>query len=197
MATSLVRMHWLSDLGGIDEMKALVFDTETTGLIKNRTLKLDRQPEIIEWFSCLTDLKTGRQSRTCEFLVKPSQPISAEITKITGITNAMVENMHPMKVVGQRFIAEVHKADVVIGHNVRFDMDMLEIEAERYGWKIKWPRTICTIEETIHMKGYRLNLSALHELLFGEAFKGAHRAAEDVKALIRCCVQLHKQGLIA
>jgi len=29
-------------------MIALVFDTETTGLVNNRTLRLDRQPEIIE-----------------------------------------------------------------------------------------------------------------------------------------------------
>jgi DNA polymerase III epsilon subunit-like protein len=178
-------------------MKALVFDTETTGLVKNRTLRLDQQPEIIEWYSCIADLKTGKTSRTCEFLVRPTKPISAEITKITGITNEMVANMSPMKIVGRRFISEVEKADVVIGHNVRFDMDMLEIEAERYGWKVKWPRVICTIEQTIHVKGFRLNLNALHQECFGTSFSGAHRAGEDVQALVRCCVHLHKQGLIA
>lgn len=178
-------------------MKALVFDTETTGLVKNRTLPLDKQPEIIEWYSCLADLRTGRMTRTTEWLIKPTRPISDEITRITTITNAMVNNMSPMKIVGKRFIAEVEKADVVIGHNVRFDMDMLEIEAERYGWKVKWPRVICTIEQTIHLKGFRLNLNALHTHLFGEAFAGAHRAGEDVKALVRCCVELHNKGLLA
>lgn len=177
-------------------MKALVFDTETTGLIRNRTIDLDQQPEITEWFSCIADLKTGRISQRTEWLIRPKKAISAEITKITGITNAMVENMGPFKAVGKRFVMAVEKADVVIGHNLRFDMDMLEIEAERCGWGIKWPRTICTIQETIHLKGYRLNLNALHTHLFNEAFSGAHRAKQDVEALVRCCVELYKRGLI-
>lgn len=177
-------------------MKALVFDTETTGLIRNRSIKLDLQPEIIEWYSCVADLKTGRMTNKIEWMLKPKKPISDEITRITGITNAMVNHSTVFSVAGKRFIKAVEEADLVIGHNVKFDMDMLEIEAERCGWTVKWPRVLCTIEQTVHLKGYRMNLNALHTFLFDEPFAGAHRAAQDVEALVRCCTELFKRGLI-
>src|SRR6187399_3181485 len=41
------------------EMIALVFDTETTDLVTNRTLRLDRQAEVIEFYGVVADLTSG------------------------------------------------------------------------------------------------------------------------------------------
>ena len=85
---------------------------------------------------------------------------------------------HPDKVVGARLTAEYHvvacevegqlrpalytdlmdlfaEADVVVAHNLSFDLQMLEVEATRIGQKVPWPeRKVCTIEATEYLKGF-------------------------------------------
>ena len=177
-------------------MKALIFDTETTGLVENRTLKLDRQPEIIEFYGCVVDLETGEVSKELDLLIKPTKPIPAEITRIVDIDNAMVETAPPFRDIANQIFDLIAEAPAVIAHNLSFDCDMVEIEFERLGDKIAWPHKICTVEQTIHLKGYRLKLTDLHQHLFGEPFAGAHRAKVDVQALVRCCLELTKRGLL-
>lgn len=184
-------------------MKALIFDTETTGLPKNRTMKLELQPEIIEFHAKLVNLKTGR-GKDYGTLIKPSKPLSdtpgfgekKTITQITGISNDMLKDAPKFKEVSKAIFKMIEAAPVVIAHNLSFDAEMLDIEAERLNYSIKWPMKICTVEATIAMKGFRLNLTKLHLELFGEAFEDAHRAKNDVDALSKCCVELFKRGLL-
>ena len=67
------------------QLKFLVFDTETTGLTLPSVSDLSKQPKIIEFGALITDgkeiLKTYNQ------LINPGEQITAEIMKITGITN--------------------------------------------------------------------------------------------------------------
>lgn len=185
-------------------MKALIFDTETTGLPKNRTIKLEHQPEIIEFAAFTVNLKTGKISKKYQTLIKPAKALSdtpgfgekKTITQITGITNEMLKDAPNFKAVSKDIIKMIEKAPVVIAHNLSFDAEMLDIEAERLKTPIRWPRKICTVEATIAMKGFRLNLTKLHLELFGEAFEGAHRAQGDVEALTKCSIELFKRGLL-
>lgn len=185
-------------------MKAVLFDTETTGLVRNRTLKLDQQPEVIEFYACAANLKTGKITKELDTLIKPAKPLSdtpapgdkKTITQITGITNEMLKNAKLFKDHAKAIIKMLSSAPVVIAHNASFDRDMIEIEAERLGIEFKWPKVLCTVEQTIHMKGHRLSMSALHQELFGEPFLGAHRAKADVQALLKCCVELHKREIL-
>jgi DNA polymerase III alpha subunit (gram-positive type) len=73
-------------------MKAFLFDTETTGLISNHTIKLDMQPEIIEFYGCLADIEEGEIIQEIDLLIKPKKIIEDDITKITGLTQEMIEN---------------------------------------------------------------------------------------------------------
>lgn len=186
-------------------MKAVLFDTETSGLVRNRTLKLDSQPEVIEFYACYVDLKKGKILKEFETLIKPSKPLldkpapgdKKTITQITGITNEMLDKAKPFKAHIKDITTILSSAPIVIAHNASFDKDMVEIELERCGIKdFKWPRLLCTVEQTIHMKGYRLSASALHEELFKEPFSGAHRAKADTAALLRCCIELHRRDII-
>lgn len=177
---------------------AVIFDTETTGLIKNRQMPLDKQPEVIEFYGELIDLDTGKVHDQFEALIKPKVlPISDEIKRITGIDTDMVKSELPF----HHYVYDIDKllrqGDCVIAHNFNFDKDMLEIEYERANKSIKWPEIqLCTVQQTMSLKKYRLNLSALHQELFGEPFAGAHRAKADVQALTRCCVELRKRGVL-
>lgn len=175
-------------------MKAFIFDTETTDLINSGLLKLEQKPSIIEFYGELVDLENGEVELEREYLFKPPKPIAPEITKITNITNEMVADAPPFASAGDEIRNVIETSDVVIAHNVSFDKEMVDIEFERLGQKVRWPRLICTVEATICMKGFRLNLTSLHNELFGEPFSGAHRARQDVGALKRCVLELYRRG---
>ena len=175
-------------------MLSLIFDCETTGLIDSHLLKLDRQSSIIEFYACLADLRDGTVTRELDLLIKPPGEISEKITKITGISTAMVADAPAFRSVAAGVREVIESAPVVIAHNASFDIEMVNLEFERLGEKIRWPRVICSVEASIHIKGFRLSLGALHEELFAEKFTGAHRAKADVAALRRCCVEMHRRG---
>lgn len=177
-------------------MKAFIFDTETTGLIDNRTLPLAKLPEIIEFYGHIADLESGEIHDAIDKLIKPRGEISREITKITTITADHVRDAPAFFEVAPEIKTLIESASVTIAHNHSFDTEMVDIEFERLGEKVNWPRAVCTVEATVFLKGFRMNLSGLHEYLLGEPFAGAHRARVDVMALTRCCVELHKRGLI-
>lgn len=178
-------------------MRALVIDTETSDLISNRSIKLDLQPNVIEWYSALVNLQTGETESELNFLIKPPKPISDEITKITGITNEMLDGKSDFNHFALVIKEAIETAPLVIAHNASFDREMIDIEFERLGQTLAWPKLLCSVEATIHLTGYRLTLGALHQHLFNnEPFVGAHRAKQDVQALIRCVVELHKRGEI-
>ena len=180
-------------------MKATLLDNETTGLINNRTMKLDKQPHIIEFYGCSANLKTGKVLKEVNQLVRPPDKrfVTDEISKITGLTWEDLKDAPPMEKVAPKIFKLIEESEIVIAHNLSFDKDMLEIEADRLGKKIKWPkRLICTVEQTIHLKGFRLNLAGLYDLLFNEKFEGAHRAKADVMALLRCCKELVKREIL-
>lgn len=175
----------------------LVFDTETTGLVENMSTRFDHQPEVIEFCGVIINPFNGKMIEELDRLVKPSQRIPAEITKMNNITNEMVANAPTFKTMAPNIRDIVERSECVVAHNAAFDRDMIDLEFARLGMtKVAWPRIICTIEATIHLTGYRLSLAALYELLFKEKFEGAHRARADVDALIRIVVELRKRGEI-
>lgn len=174
-------------------MIAQIWDTETTDLINNMAVKLEQQPEIISLFYSLVDLDTGIKIKDENFLFKPSKPIREEITKINGITNEMVENAPPFSSVHLILKEEFEFAEMSIAHNLPYDRDMINIEMQRCNEIVKWPRRmICTVEQTMHFKGYRLSLTNLYKELFGLDFEEKHSASGDVAALIKCCVELRR-----
>lgn len=177
-------------------MLALCFDTETTGLVDNRTLRLEKQAEIIEFYAALVNLQTGEILEELDTLIKPKNKIYAKITGITGITNGMVADALPFAAHAQRIKSIIERAPLVIAHNLSFDKDIVDIEFERMDGKVQWPDGLCTVEQTEYIRGFRMSLGMLYEHLFGEKFLGAHRAKVDVAAHIRCCVELHRRGML-
>lgn len=177
-------------------MKALLMDTETNGLLAPSIVPLAKQPRITEFYGCLVE-DDGTVLEELEFLCSIGEPLSEEITRITGITDADLADKPPFSAHCDEIAALLEKADAVVAHNLHFDSEMLRLEFLRADpeRKIMWPiRRICTIQETEHYKGFRLNLTGLHEHLFGEGFPAAHRAGNDVMALKRCWVELRKRG---
>lgn len=174
-------------------MKATVFDTETTDLVTNRTLRLDRQPEVIEFSACYVDLDTGEEIEWLDHLIKPKSNLREKTTKITRITDEMIASSPPFSDVADSIFNFLERGDAVIAHNFAFDRSVMDIEAERLNRTIAWPHGLCSVEQTMWIKGARLKLEDLYFELFKVRFAGAHRARNDVKALVDCCVELRKR----
>lgn len=176
-------------------MLAAVFDTETTGLIKNKAIPLHRQPRVIEFFGQLIDPATGAVEGELEFLANPGFQLEKIITTITGLRDEDLKDCPDFEIQGplvQDFFAQ---AGVVVAHNLSFDIDIVNFEFQRMETVFDWPANrLCTVEATEHYKGRRLKLAELHEHLFGEGFEGAHRGRADVEALARIYIELVARG---
>ncbi len=183
-----------------DGVKAVVFDTETNGLVENHTTKIERQPNVIEFYGCLVDLSTGEIEEEFDTLIRPpsAASVTEKITQITGIDyDQHLKDAPLVNEVFPKIARLLETAPMVIAHNLSFDIEMINLEAERLGIRIEWPiKKLCTVEASVYLKGYRLDLANLHQILFNEPFVGAHRAKSDVMANLRCAVEMYKRGMI-
>lgn len=93
----------------------VVLDTETTGL----SIYYD---EIIE--IGLVKVRNDDIVETYSQLIKPKSPINSFITKLTGITNEMVEGMPSIADVKNQ-VLEFIGDDIIVGHKTSFDLAFL------------------------------------------------------------------------
>lgn len=180
-------------------MKHLFFDTETTGLLENILMPAERQSHIVELFMLLCE-EDGTEIDSFGALFKPPVILTDEITRITGIRQEDLRNAHSFRSKLADVRAFIGRADILIAHNLTFDLQIMELEFQRAGavapWKEQEFELICTVEATEHLRGFRLNLTMLHEHLFGEPFSGAHRAEKDVRSMAKCWFELVRRGLV-
>lgn len=173
----------------------LIFDTETTALLNNTLANEKHQPHVIEFYGAMHNDATGELVEDLEFLCKPPVRITEEVEKITGLSQDDVKNELPFKNYASRVKDFIGGAQRVVAHNLAYDFNVVNIEAQRASVRIEWPITrICTVRETEWIKGYRLKLEDLHEHLFGAKPTNTHRARSDVETLARCYFKLREQG---
>ncbi len=168
-------------------MITLVYDTETTGLLKPEVSDLAQQPKIIEFAVVAIDQNYERLSEH-SWLIYPGEDITPEITKITGLKN---EDLR-----GQPTFIEVlpEIEDVFIGkhrlmaHNLPFDIGMLTNELKRIGRQHAFPyppNQVCTVQLAADLIfGRRAKMTELYEKTLGKPLAQTHRALDDVNALV-------------
>jgi DNA polymerase-3 subunit epsilon len=156
-------------------MKLVAFDLETTGL-DGATAR------IIEFCFLELDAELHELSRWTE-LVDPQVPIPADTVKVHGITDDMVRGHAAFAHFSGRIQALVQDA-VLIGHNVKFDLEILSRELGRAGASGLRPNHPCI--DTHNLESY-LNshsLGSTYERYYGKTFEGAHRSAADTAASV-------------
>lgn len=179
-------------------MSTILFDTETTGLLKPDANELKAQPEITEIFMSKTeDFKSWTH---LHLLMKPSMPVSAEITRITGITNEMLKDRPSFAECYLEIAEFFHGCDTMVAHNLAFDRSMVANELLRIDKVLNFPwpiHHICTVEKSMHIEQRRLNLTKLHDYATGQSsIPNAHRASGDVEALVKCYLWLKEDGYV-
>lgn len=166
----------------------VVFDTETTGLPLHAKAPLSKQPKIIELGAVLLSRETGEIVSEYNQLINPGMEVSAEITKITGITNDQLVGQPTFHEVFPYLFKFFQEADTVFCHNTSFDKKMLAMEVARCGALVPefpWPeREFCTVELYQRQYGRRPKMIELYERVLGKPLAQTHRALEDVKALV-------------
>ena len=188
----------------------LIFDTETTGLPANWDAPLsdsDNWPRCVQiaWQLHASD---GHMISHDDFIVTPDGfDIPFESEKVHGIsTNLATRDGVPIHQVVESFIEVVDKAEFLVGHNLKFDLNIMGAELLRLGKEniltTKSTLDTCT-EDTAAMcqlpggRGGKFKLPTLNELytfLFNDTFDEAHNATADVEATTRAFLELLRQN---
>lgn len=113
----------------------LIFDTETTGLFLNNShlLPLNELPYMTQLAFIVYDEYSEKEVfRFSETIRIPEHVvISPEATKITGITREICDTGIPIQDALQTFYIEYMKCSRIVGHNIQFDLRILNLEYRR------------------------------------------------------------------
>lgn len=170
----------------------ILFDTETTGLMRPEIVPIDQQPEIIE--VGIVKLRDADLSEVERFscLIRPRiLPLQKVVTDATKITEEMLKTAPSFARVLPKLIMLFLGEEIVVGHNVGFDMDVLYTELLRLGRAKRFPfppTHLDTVEMTMDLeadrkKSPRLSLGHLYEVVTGKTMPVKHRALDDAAAL--------------
>lgn len=177
-------------------MTTILFDTETTGLLKPSINRLDAQPYIVQLYAMKIDDEFDIIDEI-DLLIKPPIPIPPETTKIHGIDDYAVKNSMTFSELIPRLADFFLGVEKLVAHNLGYDRSMLANELLRQDAVLKfpWPPVhICTVEQSMHIEQRRLRLSQLHKYATGHEHVDQHSARGDVTALLRCFKWLREGG---
>src|SRR5689334_10671599 len=110
----------------------LIFDTETTGVPHNKTAPLsdlENWPRLVQLAWQLHD-KTGKLLSIQSFIIKPDGfdiPFKAE--QVHGISTARATREgHDINLVLKEFQNDMARAELLVGHNIEFDINIIGAE---------------------------------------------------------------------
>ena len=187
----------------------LVFDTETTGLPRDFNAPitdLDNWPRVVQLAWQLHD-EAGELISQKDYIIKPEGfNIPFESEKVHGISTELAQAVgEELSTVLTFFIKDLEKSNFMVGHNLKFDVNVLGCEFIRLGQEsplIKPVLDTCT-ERSAQLcqipggRGGKFKLPTLteiHQYLFGEPFNEAHNATADVEATARCFLELLRKA---
>lgn len=154
----------------------IAVDVETTGMnaYDNRVMELGA-----------VRFRDGKPVDSFSTLVNPRQWIPCDITRLTGITNTMVQDAPSEEKAWTEFAEFLGEAmngeTVIVAHNARFDLSFLEASFHRLGIPAKLAFMDTLSLSRKYMKGLRnYKLSTVGDVC-GFRNKKAHRAVTDAE----------------
>jgi len=154
----------------------IIFDCETTGTdrVRDQIIELCIQRG-------LTDDAPNTEIRT--WRIKPSIPIHPGAQAVHGIKMEDLEACPSFAEIADDIVAAFATADVIVGYNITFDIDMLQAEYARIG------KPLLDFTSKKIVDAFRLwqqceprSLQHAHQRFVGNAFEAAHTASADVAA---------------
>ena len=167
------------------ELTFVGFDTETTG-------KYPLSAEICE--IAAVKWQGGKVVDVFTSLIKPSRPMDAEVIKIHGITNEMVESAPRMS----EKIGEFHRfiqGSIPVAHHAPFDLGFVAIELEKAGLALPELPVLCSslLSRKLYPESENHRLQTLIKF-FSLAQGAAHRAHDDAKACLEVALKCFERA---
>lgn len=164
-------------------MRAFVFDTETTGFsVKSGSLA--EQPYIVQFAGILGEISPDKgfeEIERIDILIKPRIPIPFSASQVHGLYDKDVENAPYIEEVANQILKYLNTADVVVGHNIEYDEQVIRDELARIGRPGDYQpiQKCCTMRSSteyckLQGRGFGFKAPRLMELykhLFGEWFE--------------------------
>ena len=196
----------------------LFIDTETTGLPLNANLsytELDNWPHLVQVAMIIEDDNYGILARRSMILKPDGYIISESSTKVHGISNekAIKKGEERDKVISYLDLV-LFNSDIIIGHNVSFDLNVIKSEIIRVKGMDNVLFTkkkhsvvdtmllgvnICKIPNlsfhTRKIQSYKYpKLDELYYKLFNKHFDNQHDAMADIQATYDCYYELKRKS---
>jgi hypothetical protein len=203
-------------------MHILIFDTETTGLPKTKYLNggnLNLWPYIVQFSYIILDVNLNKVIKVKDAIIKiPTDIIiPKETINIHGITNEISkEKGLPIEIIIDEFFADVLNIDLIVAHNLSFDLNMIKCELLRlikennnidkynnyFNEIVNLKKMYCTMQETVDLCNIEAKskngnkfikfpkLVELYEKLFKTTPIKLHNSLNDVAVCARCFMKL-------
>jgi len=200
-------------------MRVLVFDTETTGLpdtwdksVTDKNLNL--WPHIVQLSYIIFDTDKLQFVELYDAIIKINEDVivsegSLNLHKITKEISH--EKGKDLVKVMLDFFDAVNTVEMLIGHNINFDLNMVcaamlrnKTELQQYSVLFDSKKKFCTMKESTAFCCFPSNyggvinynklkppkLVELYQKLFNETPSGLHNSLNDVIATLRCFIKL-------
>lgn len=186
--------------------RILIFDTETTGLPEKYASIRDYEkwPYIIQLSYIIYDTSNNSIHTISDNYIKIDKSINiTEVSQqITGITRDILNSKGiNIKQALYDFNNALKISDIIVGHNVSFDKQIVMVECFRnkinnnfvrfHGKNIIRKPEYCTCKKTAHLFNNRYQkLENLYSNLFNEKPSGLHNSLIDTIITFRCYYKL-------
>ena len=170
------------DFKDIKDGSFVVFDIETTGLLKYR----DAITEI-----GAVRVENGEITDTYNQLINPERPLPEKIIEITGITDAMLADKPKIAEVMGDFL-DFCGDSILVGQNTDFDVGFIRVNAKRLGYDFE-PVYLDTLPmaRALFDDMKRFSLDKIARKLEIPAFNH-HRASDDARATAQIFIKMFK-----
>lgn len=177
---------------GKEGLQFIVIDVETTGLNPTDSYIVE-----LAAIKCEVRNHAAIELERIDIYIKPPMPMPQSVVDIHNITNEFLEDKPNEEAVFEYIRAFFGENPVVAGHNVEFDIDMVNAMYQRNGRVFRTQAVLDTLEmardllTSKEVKDYKLEtLAEVYGLEAGLAF---HNALDDVKATLRVLNVFHDE----
>ncbi len=172
-------------------MKIMILDTETTGFSP-------KEEYIIQLAYLIYDTKSNKIEQTNLYIEPPIKILNSHIHHIT---NEFVKDSYKFSEIAQIFLDDLYDIDLLVGHNISFDINFLKEELKRVNITtkrlddiqiydtMKNSVNICKIKN--HYGSFKYpKLNELYQHFFKKDFDNLHNAVSDVRCTFDCYKKL-------